>query len=213
MDERIHLLDFFLLDEPERIEVFDFTGYAHRKRRNIEASDRPDCATASQQIRPYFFLSVARAADQAHPCDYDTTVQSFNLQDDWLPAPRLLRVLFDVIDCIAHALNLFGVLVRNLDVEFLFKPHHQLDSIERVGAEIVDEPRVRSHFAFVHAEFIDDDLFDPFLNRTFSHFVAPPKIWTTNFGLSQCRTAIGASVRTNRSLSDIAAIFNDDYER
>jgi len=41
---------------------------------------------------------------------------------------RLSRLL-DVIDRVLHGLDLFGVLVRNLEVERFFELHHQLNYI------------------------------------------------------------------------------------
>src|SRR5712692_9920326 len=103
------------------------------------------------------------------------TTRRFNpyLPTQKLAARALLRVLADVINRITHALNFFGVFVRDLDIELFLEPHHKFNRIERVGAEVVNEPRVRSHFAFVYAELVDDYLFHSFLNGTF-HFVAPP---------------------------------------
>ena len=54
-----------------------------------------------------------------------------------------LRVLLDVLDGVADGDDLLGVLVRDLDVELLLEGHHQLDRVERVGAQVLDELRVR----------------------------------------------------------------------
>src|SRR5688572_9650147 len=48
-------------------------------------------------------------------------------------------VLLDVVYRLAHAADLLRVLVGDLDVEFLFERHHQLDDVERVGAQAVGE--------------------------------------------------------------------------
>src|SRR3954469_12823283 len=48
----------------------------------------------------------------------------------------LLRMFLDVLDRLAHGLDLLGLFVRDGDVELLFELHHQLDGIERVGAEV-----------------------------------------------------------------------------
>src|SRR5216684_3476664 len=68
-----------------------------------------------------------------------------------------LRVRFDVLDRFLHARDLLGILVRNLDAELLFERHHELDGVERVGAQIVDKRRVRRHLFFVDPELLHDD--------------------------------------------------------
>src|SRR5215216_2498033 len=53
-----------------------------------------------------------------------------------------LGVALDEADRVADGLDLLGRIVGNLDAEFLFERHHQLDRIEGVGAQIVDELRI-----------------------------------------------------------------------
>src|SRR5512143_1417730 len=48
-------------------------------------------------------------------------------------------VLLDVGDGLGDLADLLGVLVRNLDAELFLERHHQLDDVERVGAEVVRE--------------------------------------------------------------------------
>ena len=50
MDERVHLLDFFFLDELQRIEVFDLARDANRKGGNVKAGDRADPAATRAAI-------------------------------------------------------------------------------------------------------------------------------------------------------------------
>src|SRR5687767_968327 len=50
-----------------------------------------------------------------------------------------LAAIRDVADGLAHSGDLLGVFVRNLDLELFFESHHQLDCIERIGAEVIDE--------------------------------------------------------------------------
>src|SRR5450631_2484419 len=47
-----------------------------------------------------------------------------------------LRMLVDVLDSVLYSLDLLGILVRNLEVECLFKLHYQLDHVERIRTEI-----------------------------------------------------------------------------
>src|SRR3954469_12013334 len=68
-----------------------------------------------------------------------------------------LRVRLDVVDGFLDAGDLLGVLVRDLDPELLLEGHHELHGVERVGAEIVDERRIRRHFLFIHTELLHDD--------------------------------------------------------
>src|SRR5690606_14908503 len=42
--------------------------------------------------------------------------------------------------------------------------HHQLDRIERIGAEIVDERSAVGHFLFLDAALFDHDLLDAFFD-------------------------------------------------
>jgi hypothetical protein len=71
-----------------------------------------------------------------------------------------LRVRVDVVDRFLHAGDLLGVLVGNLDAEFLFERHHELHRVERVGAEIVDKRRVRRDFFLINPELLHDDALD-----------------------------------------------------
>src|ERR1043166_3732073 len=68
-----------------------------------------------------------------------------------------LGVRFDVLDGFLDARDLLRVLVGNLDAEFLFERHDELNSVERVGAEVVHERGVRRHFLFVDSELLHDD--------------------------------------------------------
>src|SRR5690606_39071550 len=72
----------------------------------------------------------------------------------------LLGVALDVLDGFLHARDLLGILVGNLDTEFLFERHDELDRVERIRTEIIDKRRVRRHFFFVDPELLDDDLLD-----------------------------------------------------
>ncbi len=63
MDERVHLLDFFFLDKLQRIEVLHFAGDAHGESGDVEAGNRADATATGEQVRPHFFLGVARAAN------------------------------------------------------------------------------------------------------------------------------------------------------
>jgi hypothetical protein len=73
-------------------------------------------------------------------------------------------VLLDVGDRLTHARDLLGVVVRNLDPELLLERHHELDDVERVGAEVVHERRIRRDFFLVDTELLHDDALDLLCN-------------------------------------------------
>jgi hypothetical protein len=67
-------------------------------------------------------------------------------------------VVLDVLDGVADGDDLLGVLVGDLDVEVLLQGHDELDGIEGVGAQVLDELRVRVDVFLVDPELLDDDL-------------------------------------------------------
>ena len=88
---------------------------------------------------------------------------------------RRFRVLADVIDGIGDGANLLRVLVGNLDVEGLFESHHELDGVERIGAEVIHEGSARRNLALVHTQLLDNDLFHFFVNGC--HVSPRSQIW------------------------------------
>src|SRR6185436_11785031 len=97
--------------------------------------------------------------------------------------PSLCLVLIDIVVRVAHALNFFSVLVGNLDAEFFFETHYQLNRVERVSAEVVDKPRVGSNFVFVNTQLVNDDLFYFLLNLWIGHYFCSSFNCPTNFSL------------------------------
>src|SRR5260370_15562082 len=75
-----------------------------------------------------------------------------------------LRVLADVVDRIRHGANLLRILVGDLDIEGLFEGHHELDGVERIGAQVIHERSAGCDLALVHTQLLDDDLFHFFIN-------------------------------------------------
>ena len=69
-----------------------------------------------------------------------------------------------------------GFLVGNFDAEFLFKRHDQLDGVERIGAEVVNERCIRSHFFFVDAQLLHDNALHLVGNghESLPHMYIPP---------------------------------------
>src|SRR5437588_5128944 len=172
MNESIFLTSFFSMNfNGSKL----FTSLAMRTG-NAETSKRAIAATPLRAASRFDHTSsLVLPEPQIKPMPVITTRRFKAYLPTQTPAEQAsLRVLPDVIDGIADALDFFGVFVRYFDVEFFLETHYKFDRVERVGAEIIDEPGVWSHFAFVDTQLIDDYLFHSFLNGTF-HFVAPPK--------------------------------------
>src|SRR5207302_8105619 len=188
MNERAHFARFFFFNVVERIKILYFTGEARGKPFSVEFLDIVRAASALDQRGPSDLNRVTYWRNQAEPCDDDATIQNEKSSRDRLEAiaaagrqhrtltisyQSLCFVLIDVVIRIAHTLDLFRVFVRNLDAELLFETHYQLDSVQRVGAEVVYGPGVRRHFIFVDAKFVNDDLFHFLLNLWIGHSFAP----------------------------------------
>src|SRR6185312_4157066 len=80
-------------------------------------------------------------------------------------ARRVYEALFlqmrtDVVDRLLHRGDLLGVVIGNLGFEFLFERHHELDGVERIGAEIVDERRFVLDLGLVDAQLLCNDFLD-----------------------------------------------------
>ena len=72
-DEAAHLLQLFLLDELEGVEVLDFAGEAAGVLRGVKEGDGGDAAAAGADRLPDFFGADAHAAEQADAGDHDPT--------------------------------------------------------------------------------------------------------------------------------------------
>jgi hypothetical protein len=69
-------------------------------------------------------------------------------------------VLLDVLDRVLDGPDLFGVLVRNVDLERFFERQDELDQTKRISAQIVDENGLWFDVRFVDIElFLDDSLY------------------------------------------------------
>src|SRR5579863_8753483 len=91
----------------------------------------------------------------------------------------LRTVGLDVFDGVLHRLDLFRVLVRDLDLELLLEGHHQLDDVQRIRSQVIDEMRRRRHFRLIHSELLHDDLLDVLFDR--SHQSLLLDLSATNF--------------------------------
>src|SRR4029453_4366015 len=145
---------------------------------------RVECCDASKSVigpapgrparRHCQVSSVPIASGDTSPTPVTTTLR-FAVTAWSSPARRLLlaRVLFDVVDGFLDAGDLLGVLVRDLDPELLFQPHHQLHGVEAVGAEVVDERGLRRDGLLLDSQLVHDDLLDSVGNRL--HARVPPE--------------------------------------
>jgi hypothetical protein len=66
---------------------------------------------------------------------------------------------FEKLYGVADGDDRLGLIVGNFDAEFLLERHHQLNRIERIGAEVVDEIGVLDNFVRFDAQVLDNDLF------------------------------------------------------
>ena len=73
-------------------------------------------------------------------------------------------MLLDVVDRLPDGLDLLGGVVGDVDVELLFEFHHQLDRIQRVGAQIVDERGLAGDLVLADAQLLGNDIDDTFFN-------------------------------------------------
>ena len=80
--------------------------------------------------------------------------------DDDAPRHFFASSSLDVVDRLADGLDLLGLFVGDGDLELLFQLHHQLDDVERVGADVLDEGGRVGDLLLVHAEVFADDLDD-----------------------------------------------------
>src|SRR5262249_27999192 len=72
----------------------------------------------------------------------------------------LLFVAFDVVHHVLDGADFLRLLVGNLHVVFFFERHHELDDVERIGAQILDERGFRRDVTFADAQLFADDLPD-----------------------------------------------------
>ena len=68
------------------------------------------------------------------------------------------QLLVDELHSVADGLDVLSGVIRNLDVEFFFEGHDQLDVVEAVGAQVVDEARLFGDLLGVGVQMFDDDL-------------------------------------------------------
>src|SRR5580693_4994522 len=66
LDEAAHFFQFFFLDPPEGIEVFDFAGDLAVKVCGIKLRDEANAALAGEEVFPGFLRADAQRADKSN---------------------------------------------------------------------------------------------------------------------------------------------------
>ena len=150
-DEKVHLARILGVHVGQRIEVLDLGGDSGGEVTGVKASDGTHSTLALKQTTPRTFRVQTQGRDQPYACQHDPSFQG-ELQD-------LFLMSVDVVDGVLHGLNLFSVLVRNLNIEVLFKFHHQFHRIQRVRSKVIYKMRIGGHISFVGPQLIHNDRF------------------------------------------------------
>src|SRR3954465_4961584 len=124
-----------------------FTSHAKRtcclEASNLVIGAAPDLP--SRSARQVLSTSVPTGVTSPRPV---TTTRWVKLFPD---------LLVEVRHGVTHGAELFRLLVGDIDVEFLFEGHDQLDGIEAVGAEVFHEAGVVGQLLALDAQLFDDD--------------------------------------------------------
>ena len=71
----------------------------------------------------------------------------------------LCAALVQILDGLANRLDALGLLVGDGSTELFFKGHDELNQVQRIGAQILAEARLRNNLGRVYAQLIHDNLF------------------------------------------------------
>ena len=156
VDEPAHLLDFFLVNVMERIEVLDFTGDAAVIAGGIELRDGTDSVAACENSPSTFPPFPIPKADNK-PTPVTTTLREICISLQ-LRSLLLRGLRFDVVHSVFYRVDLLCVLIGNFEVKRFFERHHEFDDVERIRTQIVNERRIIVDLVLVHAELLDNDL-------------------------------------------------------
>src|SRR5882724_2954482 len=72
--------------------------------------------------------------------------------------------IVDVLNGLLDRGDFLGVLIGNLDLEFFFQSHDQLDCVERISSQIVHERCIVRDLFLLDAQLLGNDGFDLLLN-------------------------------------------------
>src|SRR5262249_20458842 len=87
-----------------------------------------------------------------------------------------LCVFFEKFDGVADRQNGLGGIVGNFAAELFLKSHDQFDSVETVGAKVIDEAGVLGHLVGLDAEMFHDDFLHALANITHrSNLILPTR--------------------------------------
>jgi len=76
------------------------------------------------------------------------------------------RGRFEEFDNVAHSKHAISYFLWNLATKFVLKAHGELDSVEAIGAEIVDEISIICYPISIDAEMFGNDALNPVANST-----------------------------------------------
>ena len=76
LDEDVHLLDVFLLDELQRIEALDLAGDPRRELRRVELGDRADAARPAQSASQFAWVPMPSGDTRPTPVTTTTRLLS-----------------------------------------------------------------------------------------------------------------------------------------
>ena len=83
LDEAVHLLDFLLLDPPERVEPLHLAREVRRVLGRVEEGDGAGPRAAFAQARPRLLGADAEGRDEAHARDDDSAICSHDCPSGW----------------------------------------------------------------------------------------------------------------------------------
>lgn len=164
------------LDAVLGLEVLDFAAEADLELGGIEERERRDAAVPGQQAVPVVRHGVGERIDCTQTGDDDAAAGHRDSQGrgcgyalGLAAAVLVAHGHLDMLDRLADGLDLFGLVVGNLDVELFFEFHHELHDVERVGPDIFDEAGLFGHLVLVDRQVFADDVDDFLANLLVGH--------------------------------------------
>ncbi|MEN9833253.1 MAG: hypothetical protein RL753_407, partial [Bacteroidota bacterium] len=117
----VHTARLFAFNKVFDVEVLDLAGKLRFVIGRVKAGNGSRPAAALEEGRPKCGSSITDRGQGTKARDYDT----FEFHNTNLGLGGL-----DVRHSLTYSLNAFGLIVRNLDVEFFFELHDELNRIE-----------------------------------------------------------------------------------
>ncbi len=139
-----------------------FTAIADRQVRRVDLGQHPCAGFAVNQLFPGRLDPVRQRGHKSQAGYHHSSHASPNRycaeKENGAQGPGRSGS-FDMRDRVFNRQDFLGCVIRNLDAEFLFKSHHQLNRIQAVCAQIVNEARFVRYLAFIYTEMFNDDFF------------------------------------------------------